>query len=51
MEKEDKNSKTQSINEIIAKTNCEIELEKEKKLVNLIADMIVSITLKEFYEL
>ncbi len=36
--------------EIILKTNTEIEQEKEKKLVNLIIEIIVSATLKEYYE-
>jgi hypothetical protein len=36
--------------EIILKTNTEIEQVKEKKLVNLIIEIIVSATLKEYYE-
>lgn len=35
---------------IIAKNNDEIEQEKEQKLVNLIIEIIVSSTLKEYYE-
>ncbi len=36
--------------EIIKKTNDQIEQEKEKNFVNLLVEIIVSITLKEFYE-
>ncbi len=36
--------------ELILRTNAEIEHEKEKKFVNLIIEIIVSITLKEYYE-
>lgn len=36
--------------ELILKTHTESEQEKEKKLVNLIVEIIVSITLKEYYE-
>ncbi len=36
--------------ELILRTNTEIEQEKEKKFVNLIVEIIVSITLKEYYE-
>lgn len=36
--------------EIIKETNDRIEQEKEKNFVNLLAEIIVSITLKEFYE-
>ncbi|MEA4808670.1 hypothetical protein SDC9_32347 [bioreactor metagenome] len=36
--------------EIIKETNDQIEQEKEKNFVNLLAEIIVSITLKEFYE-
>ncbi|MDQ2720181.1 MAG: hypothetical protein M3Z26_10555 [Bacteroidota bacterium] len=36
--------------ELILKTNFEIEQEKEKKFVHLIVEIIVSITLKEYYE-
>ena len=32
------------------KTNDQIEQEKEKNFVNLLVEIIVSITLKEFYE-
>ncbi|MBF9252123.1 hypothetical protein I2I11_02345 [Pontibacter sp. 172403-2] len=34
----------------ILKTNAEFEQEKEKKFVNLIIEIIVSITLREYYE-
>ena len=34
----------------ILKTNEDIECEKEKKFVNLIVEIIVSATLKEYYE-
>jgi len=36
--------------ELILKTNTSIEQEKEKRLVNLIVEIIVSSTLKEYYE-
>lgn len=36
--------------QIILETNSEIEQEKEKKLVNLIVQIIVTATLKEYYE-
>ena len=36
--------------ELVLKTLTESEQEKEKKLVNLIVEIIVSITLKEYYE-
>lgn len=38
------------IDKAIAKTNDEIEQEKERNFVNLIIEIIVSITLKEYYE-
>lgn len=38
------------IDETISKTNDEIEQEKEQNFVNLIIKIIVSITLKEYYE-
>ena len=40
----------QFINDKIAKNIDEIELEKEKKLVNLIVEIIVKTTLKDYYE-
>ena len=42
--------KTNTADEIISKTNDEIEQEKERNFVNLIIEIIVSITLKEYYE-
>ena len=39
-----------NIDEIILKTNDEIEQEKEQKFVSLLIEIIVSITLKEYYE-
>jgi len=48
MEKE--NVKDVDIEGIILKNNEEIQREKEQKLVNLFIEIIVSITLKEFYE-
>ncbi|MFT4204308.1 MAG: hypothetical protein QM610_10395 [Chitinophagaceae bacterium] len=41
---------TTPVEEIISKTNEEIEQEKERNFVNLLIEIIVSITLKEFYE-
>ncbi|TGD58944.1 hypothetical protein [Flavobacterium humi] len=38
------------INEKITEIYCDIENEKEQKLVNLLVKIIVSITLKELYE-
>jgi hypothetical protein len=43
MEADEKNEETPQILE-------ELEREKEKKLLNLIAEVMVKITLKEFYE-
>ncbi len=48
MEKE--NVKTDLTDEIILKTHDQIEEEKEQKFVNLIIEIIVGITLKEYYE-
>lgn len=42
--------KTDLVDEIISKNNDEIEQEKERNFVNLIIEIIVSITLKEYYE-
>lgn len=42
--------KTDLINEKILKTNDQIEQEKERNFVNLLIEIIVSITLKEYYE-
>ena len=36
--------------QLILKNNIEIEREKERKFVNLIVEIIVAITLKEYYE-
>ncbi len=41
---------TDLTDELILKANAEIEQEREKKFVNLIVEIIVSITLKEYYE-
>jgi len=41
---------TGKTDELILKTNGEIEQEKERNFVNLIIEIIVSITLKEYYE-
>lgn len=38
------------IDEEIMKTNDQIEEEKERNFVNLLIEIIVSITLKEYYE-
>lgn len=38
------------IDEEIMKTNDQIEQEKERNFVNLLIEIIVSITLKEYYE-
>lgn|GEM_PF-3558934 len=38
------------IDEEIIKTNDQIEREKERNFVNLLIEIIVSITLKEYYE-
>lgn len=38
------------VDDKILKTNAEIEQEKEQKFVNLIIEIIVSSTLKEYYE-
>lgn len=38
------------IDEEIMKTNDQIEKEKERNFVNLLIEIIVSITLKEYYE-
>ncbi len=42
--------KTDLVDEKILKTNSQIEQEKEQKFVNLIIEIIVSYTLKEYYE-
>jgi hypothetical protein len=42
--------KTGLTDEIIKKTNEQIEQEKERNFVNLIAEIIVSVTLREYYE-
>ena len=42
--------KTSLTDEIIKKTNEQIEQEKERNFVNLIAEIIVSVTLREYYE-
>jgi len=36
--------------QLILKTYDDLEREKEKKIVNLIVEIIVAITLKEYYE-
>ena len=40
----------QLLDEKIAKNIDEIELEKEKQLVNLIVEIIIKATLKDYYE-
>lgn len=47
----DKTENNPSIDEKINKTFEEIEAEKERKLLNLIVQIIVEITLKEYYEI
>ena len=47
---ENAKEKTNLTDEKILKTNDEIEQEKERNFVNLIIEIIVSITLKEYYE-
>lgn len=42
--------KTALTDDLILKINDEIELEKERNFVNLIIEILVSITLKEYYE-
>jgi len=49
-EMENVKEKTDLINEKILKTNDQIEQEKERNFVNLLIEIIVSITLKEYYE-
>jgi hypothetical protein len=50
MENEDEKVKAPDMDEIIFKTFEVIEEEREQKLVNLIIEIIVSSTLKEYYE-
>lgn len=50
MENEDGNVKAPDVDEIIFETFELIEQEREQKLVNLIIEIIVSSTLKEYYE-
>ncbi len=47
---EDKAEENSKLVEKISKNYLEIEREKEQNFVNLYIEMIVSITLKEFYE-
>ena len=47
---EDLENKTTEKEEIISKIYDEIEREKEEKFVNLLVEIIVSITLKQVYE-
>ncbi|MFV8347562.1 type I-B CRISPR-associated protein Cas8b1/Cst1 [Flavobacterium sp. ZB4P13] len=42
--------KCQDVDELISKNFVLIEQEKEQKIVNLFIEIIVSITLKEYYE-
>ncbi len=49
-EMENVKEKTDLVDEKILKTNSQIEQEKEQKFVNLIIEIIVSYTLKEYYE-
>ncbi len=42
--------KTGLTDEIIKKTNEQIEQEKEQDFVNLVVEIVVSITLREYYE-
>lgn len=49
-EMENVKEKTDLVDEKILKTNSQIEQEKEQKFVNLIIEIIVSSTLKEYYE-
>lgn len=42
--------KTNLLDDKILKTTDQFELEKEQKLVNLFIEIIVSSTLKEYYE-
>lgn len=47
---DDFNNETTDNDSIISKIYQEIEFQKEEKFVNLITEIIVSITLKELYE-
>lgn len=42
--------KSESIDKKISETNAQIEQKKEQNFVNLLIEIIVEITLKEYYE-
>lgn len=50
MENRKENEETPEIDGAIAKIQEQREREKEEKFINLIIEMIVSITLREYYE-
>lgn len=50
MKKEEQNEKTPDIDKTIFEINEQMEREKEERFVNLIVEIIVSATLKEYYE-
>lgn len=50
MENENEKEKATEMDEIISKSFDLIEQEKEQKFVNLIIEIVVSSTLKEYYE-
>jgi len=49
-ESENRKSSTPDVDQKITSINKEAEQQKEEKLVNLIVEIIVSSTLKEYYE-
>ncbi|MGO1242721.1 MAG: hypothetical protein ACTJHT_13205 [Sphingobacterium sp.] len=50
MENSDRNKETPEIDKTILEINVQREREKEEKFVNLIIEIIVSATLREYYE-